>query len=150
MDGGRLGGAYGIDAAAHRAALASGGPTVAVLPCGPDHAYPREHAALFVEIAARGAVVSEYPPGALPDRRRFLARNRVIAALPRATVVVEAVRHGGTLVTARRASELGRPVMAVPGPVTSAMSAGSHDLIRTGQAVLVTSAGEVRACLSAI
>ena len=101
------GGAYGVDAAAHRAALASGGPTVAVLACGPDLAYPREHTALFDEVAARGAVVSEYPPGELPDRRRFLARNRVIAGLARGTVVVEAAQRSGTIATALRAGEIG-------------------------------------------
>ena len=122
---------------------------MAVLACGPDIAYPREHAELFGAIAARGAVVSEYPPGTLPDRRRFLARNRLIAALACGTVIAEAAQRSGTLVTARRASELGRPVMAVPGPVTSAMSAGCHDLIRAGQAALVTCAADVAACLSA-
>ena len=142
------GGAYGIDAAAHRAALAGGGRTVAVLACGPDHAYPREHSSLFDEVAARGAVVSEYPPGTLPDRRRFLARNRIIAALTCGTVVVEAAQRGGAMVTALQAGEIGRPVMAVPGPVTSAMSAGCHALIRAGQAVVVTSAAEVSSCLA--
>lgn len=92
-------------------------------------------------------VVSEYPPGALPARHRFLARNRVIAALTRGTLVVEAARRSGTMVTALRASELGRPVMAVPGPVTSATLAGCHLLIRAGQAVLVTSAAEAVSCL---
>ena len=141
------GGAYGIDATAHRAALACGGRTVAVLACGPDLAYPREHAGLLDDIASHGAVVSEYPPGTLPARHRFLARNRVIAALTRGTLVVEAARRSGTIVTALRASELGRPVLAVPGPVTSATSAGCHLLIRAGQAVLVTSAAEAASCL---
>lgn len=141
------GGAYGIDVTAHRAALACDGRTVAVLACGPDHAYPREHAGLLDDIAAHGAVVSEYPPGTLPARHRFLARNRVIAALSHGTLVVEAAPRSGTLVTARRASELGRPVLAVPGPVTSAASAGCHGLIRAGQAVLVTSAAEAASCL---
>jgi len=144
------GGAYGIDAAAHRAALACGGRTVAVLACGPDLAYPREHAALFDAIAARGAVVSEYPPGVPPARHRFLARNRLIAALGSGTVIVEAARRSGTLVTALRAGQLGRPVMAIPGPATSAMSAGSHLLIRAREAVLVTSAAEVTSCLAPV
>ena len=143
------GGAYGIDVTAHRAALACGGRTVAVLACGPDLAYPREHAGLLDDIATHGAVVSEYPPGTPPARHRFLARNRVIAALARGTLVVEAARRSGTLVTALRASELGRPVMAVPGPVTSAISAGCHVLIRAGQAVLVTSAAEAASSLPA-
>ncbi|MGI8449808.1 MAG: DNA-processing protein DprA [Streptosporangiaceae bacterium] len=141
------GGAYGIDVTAHRAALACGGSTVAVLACGPDLAYPREHAGLLDDIATHGAVVSEYPPGTLPARHRFLARNRVIAALARGTLVVEAAQRSGTMVTALRASELGRPVMAVPGPVTSAMSAGCHVLIRAGEAVLVTDAAEAASSL---
>jgi DNA processing protein len=141
------GGAYGIDVTAHRAALARGGRTAAVLACGPDLAYPREHAGLLDDIAAHGAVVSEYPPGTLPTRHRFLARNQVIAALARGTLVVEAARRSGTIVTALRASELGRPVMAVPGPVTSAMSAGCHVLIRAGEAVLVTDAAEAASSL---
>ena len=122
---------------------------MAVLACGPDLAYPREHAGLLDDIATHGAVVSEYPPGTLPARHRFLARNRVIAALARGTLVVEAARRSGTIVTALRASELGRPVMAVPGPVTSAMSAGCHVLIRAGEAVLVTErrrSGQQPAC----
>ena len=141
------GGAYGIDAAAHRAALACSGRTVAVLACGPDLAYPREHVGLLDDIASHGAVVSEYPPGTPPARHRLLARNRVIAALTRGTLVVEAAPRSGTLVTAQRASELGRPVLAVPGPVTSATSAGCHLLIRAGQAVLVTSAAEAASYL---
>ena len=143
------GGAYGIDVTAHHAALAHGGRTVVVLACGPDLAYPREHAGLLDDIAIRGAVVSEYPPGMPPARHRFLARNRVIAALARGTLVVEAARRSGTIVTALRASELGRPVMAVPGPVTSAISAGCHVLIRAGEAVLVTSAAEAASSLPA-
>jgi len=141
------GGAYGIDVTAYRAALACGGRTVAVLACGPDLAYPREHAGLLDDIVTHGAVVSEYPPGMPPARHRFLARNRVIAALARGTLVVEAARRSGTIVTALRASELGRPVMAVPGPVTSAMSAGCHVLIRAGEAVLVTDAAEAASSL---
>ena len=119
------GGAYGIDAAAHRGALAAGGRTVAVLACGPDIAYPREHRGLLDAIAANTAVISESPPGTPPARERFLLRNRVIAALSRGTVVVEAGLRSGTLNTARHARDLGRSVMAVPGPVTSATSAGS-------------------------
>ena len=110
------GGAYGIDAAAHHGALTAGGVTIAVLACGPDLPYPRAHAGLLADIAVRGAVISECPPGRQPSRRRFLARNRIIAALARGTVIIEAAERSGTLATARHASELGRPLMAVPGP----------------------------------
>ncbi|HUY47598.1 MAG TPA: DNA-processing protein DprA [Streptosporangiaceae bacterium] len=137
------GGAYGIDAAAHRAALAAGGPTVVVLACGPDIAYPRGHARLFDAVAANGAIISESPPGTPPDRARFLARNRLIAALACGTLVVEASPRSGTLVTARHAIELGRPMMAVPGPVTSAMSAGCNALLRDRRAECVTCAADV-------
>ena len=113
------GGAYGIDAAAHRGALAVDGPTVAVLACGVDVAYPAAHDGLLRSVRACGAVVSELPPGARPTRRRFLDRNRVIAALGRGTVVVEAAIRSGALNTAGHAEELSRTVMAVPGPVTS-------------------------------
>ncbi len=142
------GAALGIDAAAHRGALAVGGPTVAVLACGIDRVYPRIHEGLLRAIAGRGAVLSELPPGASPTRFRFLHRNRIIAALGAGTVVVEAARRSGSLVTARLAAELGRAVMAVPGPVTSDQSAGTHELIRDG-ATLVTSAAHAReACAS--
>ena len=137
------GAAYGIDAAAHHGALVAGGATVAVLACGVDHAYPRGHADLLASIAAHGAVISEYPPGQLPQRRRFLARNRLIAALTAGTVVVEAGLRSGALNAARHARELGRPVMAVPGPVTSSASGGCHQLIRDGQATCVTCAADV-------
>ncbi len=142
------GAALGIDAAAHRGALAVRGPTVAVLACGIDRAYPRAHEVLLRAIAERGAVLSELPPGAAPTRFRFLHRNRIIAALGVGTVVVEAARRSGSLVTARLAAELGRVVMAVPGPVTSEQSEGAHELIRDG-ATLVTQASQVReACAS--
>jgi DNA processing protein len=141
------GGAYGIDACAHRAALAAGGSTVAVLACGPDVAYPREHSGLLDAVAVSGAVVSEWPPGALPTQQRFLLRNRLVAAMASGTVVVEAGRRSGTLSTARHAMALGRPLMAVRGPVTSTMSAGCHTLIRDQRAILVTSPADVLACL---
>ncbi|MGL5818374.1 MAG: DNA-processing protein DprA [Phycicoccus sp.] len=137
------GAAYGIDAAAHRGALAAGGPTVAVLACGVDVPYPRAHAALLTDVSRLGAVVSEVPVGCAPYRSRFLARNRVIAVLTRATVVVEASLRSGSLVTARQAREHHLPVGAVPGPVTSVASAGCHALVREAGAVLVTDAGEV-------
>jgi len=137
------GAAYGIDAAAHRAALAAGGTTIAVLACGPDVAYPRAHADLLDAIAAQGAVISEWPPGTAPGRWRFLLRNRVVAALAGGTVVIEAGARSGTISTARHAERLGRPLMAVPGPVTSPASAGCHQLIRDCSAVCVTSAADV-------
>lgn len=137
------GAAFGIDAAAHRGALALGGATLAVMACGVDVAYPRAHAELLDRILAQGAVISELPPGLRPMRSRFLARNRVIAALTAGTVVVEAAARSGALSTAAWAVKLGREVLAVPGPVTSALSVGCHQLVRRGAAILVTDAREV-------
>lgn len=137
------GAAYGIDGAAHRAALGVGGRTVAVLACGVDRAYPAGHAALLRGIAGAGAVLSEYPPGTVPGRHRFLARNRLVAGLSDTTVVVEAGQRSGALNTARWAEGLNKAVLAVPGPVTSAASAGCHRLVRAGTAVLVTGPEEV-------
>ncbi|MFD6053188.1 DNA-processing protein DprA [Agromyces sp. NPDC060279] len=136
------GGAYGIDGAAHRAALRRGGATVAVLAGGPDRLYPQGHAALLGEIVERGAVVSELPCGAAPTKWRFLARNRVIAALSDAVLVVEAGWRSGALNTAHHAASLGRPVGVMPGPVTSPASAGCHRLLREQEAVCVTDAAE--------
>lgn len=142
------GGAYGIDAAAHRGALAAGGsPTVAVLACGVDVAYPRGNDRLLGAVAERGLVVSELPPGSHPTRRRFLVRNRLIAALSVGTVVVEAAARSGSLATADRARKLNREVMAVPGPVTSSMSTGCHVELRRG-ATCVTTASEVLELIS--
>ena len=137
------GAAFGIDQAGHRGALANRGPTVAVLACGADRAYPAAHRNLIDYIADMGLVVSEAPPGCAPTRVRFLARNRVIAALARGAVVVEAAVRSGALNTASWAGGLGRTVMGVPGPVTSAPSAGVHQLIRARDALLVTSGEEV-------
>ncbi|MBO0830134.1 MAG: DNA-processing protein DprA [Streptosporangiales bacterium] len=137
------GGAYGIDARAHRGALAARGSTVAVLACGVDVAYPRGHETLFAEIARRGLIVGELPPGCTPTRFRFLERNRMIAGLTAGVVVVEAAVRSGAANTARWAERLGRPVMAVPGPVTSSMSAGCHVLLRSHTAECVTDAAEV-------
>src|SRR6478735_2910384 len=137
------GAAYGVDSAAHRAALAADGPTVAVLACGADRAYPSAHRGMLDQIAGVGAVVSEVPLGCAPYRSRFLARNRIIALLARATVVVEANLRSGSLTTARAAREHHLPVGAVPGPVTSMTSAGCHTLVRDTGAVLVTDAAEV-------
>jgi DNA processing protein len=136
------GAAFGIDADAHLGALAGGGLTVAVLACGLDRAYPAAHADLLDRIAERGAVVSETPPGCMPTRIRFLRRNRLIAALAQGTVVVEAAVRSGALNTANWTERLGRQLMAVPGPVTSAASEGAHQLLRNG-ATLVSSGGDV-------
>ncbi|MGW0914866.1 DNA-processing protein DprA [Streptomyces sp. NPDC002784] len=136
------GGAYGIDGAAHRGALAAGGATVAVLACGVDRPYPRGHTQLINRIAEQGLVIGELPPGDHPTPSRFIVRNRVIAALTRGTVVVEAAHRSGSLATARAAQRLGRHTMGVPGPATSGLSAGVHELLR-GDAVLVTDAAEV-------
>jgi DNA processing protein len=144
------GAADGIDAAAHHGTLAAGGTTVAVLACGVDYPYPPGHADLLAGIAARGSVISECPPGQLPSRRRFLARNRILTTLTAGTVVVEAGLRSGALNAARHARELGRPVMAVPGPVTSAQSAGCHQLIRDGHATCVTGAADIRTDLSPV
>jgi DNA processing protein len=137
------GGAYGIDASAHRGALAGAGVTVAVLAGGLNFGYPRGHGQLFDAIAAQGLLVSECPPDSGPTRPGFLVRNRIIAALSRGTVVVEAALRSGALNTARHARELCRPVMAVPGPVTSEQSAGCHELIRDYGAMCVTGAADV-------
>lgn len=124
------GGAYGIDAAAHRGALAAGAATVAVLASGVDRPYPAGNTALFDRIADAGLLVSEWPPGSEPHRHRFLVRNRVIAAATAGTVMVEAAARSGATSTLRRALGLGRPAMVVPGPVTSAMSVGCHAVLR--------------------
>jgi DNA processing protein len=144
------GGAFGVDAAAHRAALGVDGVTVAVLACGVDVPYPSAHAELFDAVAAQGVLVSEWPPGRHVSRLRFLVRNRVIAALATGTLVVEAGQRSGALNTARHARDLRRRLMAVPGPVTSDLSAGCHHIIREWQGVLVTSAAEVTEHLSPV
>ncbi|MBC9711668.1 DNA-protecting protein DprA [Streptomyces sp. TRM66268-LWL] len=136
------GGAFGIDGAAHRGALCEGGATVAVLACGVDRVYPAGHKQLLARIAEQGLLVSELSPGSHPTRYRFIQRNRVIAALTRGTVVVEAALRSGALVTVRRAQRLGRHVMGVPGPATSRLSAGVHQLLR-GEGMLVTDAADV-------
>src|SRR5689334_23659569 len=143
------GAAYGIDAEAHRGALTVSGLTVAVLACGVDRAYPRGNEQLIERIAREGLVVSEVPPGSSPSRWRFVQRNRLIAALAGATVVVEAGWRSGASITAKEALALGRDVAAVPGPVTSASSAGCHRLLREG-AVCVTAVDEVAELLGPI
>lgn len=137
------GAALGIDTAAHDGVLVAGGTTVAVLAGGADRAYPASNAPLLARIAETGAVVSEMPPGSAPTKPRFLSRNRLIAAMTPGTVVVEAGWRSGALSTARAAERVLRPVGAVPGPVTSALSAGTNEAIRSGLAVCVTDADEV-------
>lgn len=137
------GAAYGIDGAAHRGALAAGGRTIAVLACGIDVVYPSGHDTLFGHILKQGSLVSEYPPGSAPARFRFLTRNRLIAAFGDGTVVVEAGRRSGARNTAATARALGRPLLGVPGPITSAMSVGCHDLLRTGDATIAATTEDI-------
>ncbi len=141
------GGAYGIDGAAHRATLSAGGLTVALLAGGADRSYPVGHTRLIDDIAERGVVVSEVACGSAPTKWRFLQRNRLIAALSTATVVVEAGWRSGSLNTAGHAAALSRPLGAVPGPITSATSAGTHRLIREYGAQCITGADDVRELL---
>lgn len=143
------GAAFGIDQAAHRGALAGRGPTIAILACGVDQAYPSAHRRLLDVIAETGAIVSEAPPGSGPTRVRFLARNRLIAAATAGTVVVEAAARSGALNTANWAASLSRVVMGVPGPVSSAQSEGVHRLMRERGALVVTSGAEVAEAVSA-
>lgn len=137
------GGAYGIDGMAHRAALASGGATIAVLAGGIDRIYPSGHEALLTRVADHGLLLSEMPCGTAPTKWRFLQRNRLIAALAAATVVVEAGRRSGSLNTAGHAITMGRPVGIVPGPITSAASAGCHATLRSEPVECVTSVAEI-------
>ncbi|MBL1079082.1 DNA-protecting protein DprA [Nocardia sp. 2] len=137
------GAAFGIDGMAHRAALGAGGTTVAVLACGPDRPYPVQHDRLLAEIVENGVVVTEYPPGTPARKHQFLARNRLIAALADGVVVVEAGLRSGARNTVKWSRRLGRPAMAVPGPVTSAVSVGCHRMIREGEAYMVTCADDV-------
>lgn len=137
------GGAYGIDGMAHRAALASGGSTIAVLAGGIDRLYPSGHEALLTRVADQGLLLSEVPCGTAPTKWRFLQRNRLIAALSAATVVVEAGRRSGALNTARHALDMGIPVGVVPGPITSAASTGCHASLRTDPVMCVTSVSEI-------
>ncbi len=142
------GAAYGIDGAAHRAALAAGGTTFALLAGGVDRPYPVGHSDLIGRIVSTGAVVSEAPCGTAPTKWRFLQRNRLIAALSDATVVVEAGWRSGSLNTAAHAASLGRPLGAVPGPITSAASTGCHRLLREFDARCITSADDARELLA--
>ena len=137
------GAAYGIDGAAHRGALAADRETVAFTACGIDRDYPAGHSRLLRSIAEQGLVISEHPPGTAPRKHRFLVRNRLIAAAGTGTVVVEAGARSGASNTANTADCLGRPVMAVPGPVTAASSVGCHEMVRSGKAILVCSTAQV-------
>jgi DNA processing protein len=134
--------AVGIDAASHEGALAGGGETIAVYATGLDRVYPAEHAALAQRIRAQGALVSEFPPRTPPLRGHFPRRNRIIAGLSLGTLVVEAARHSGSLITARHAVEAGREVFAIPGSIHSPLARGCHQLIKTG-AKLVEEAADV-------
>ena len=136
------GGAYGIDSAAHKGALIAEGRTIAVLAAGVDIAYPAGNARLFAEIAENGALISEVLPGSHAIPSRFLTRNRIIAALSQATLVVEAAFRSGSLRTARDAAELLRPVMAIPGPINAPTSEGCHRLIGERAAEIVTSVAD--------
>jgi DNA processing protein len=136
------GGAYGIDSAAHKGALIAEGTTIAVLAAGIDVAYPAGNARLFAEICENGALISEVIPGVHAIPSRFLTRNRIIAALSQATLVVEAAFRSGSLRTARDAAELMRPVMAIPGPISAPTSEGCHRLIGERAAELVTSVAD--------
>jgi DNA processing protein len=134
--------AFGVDACAHRGAL-DAGKTIAVLGCGPDIPYPASHRSLWRRIAEKGLVLSELPPGTGAWRWTFPARNRILAALAGAMVVVEAAERSGSLIAADRAARIGRPVGAVPGPITSRSSAGSNQLLAAGDASVVRNAQDV-------
>jgi DNA processing protein len=144
------GGAYGIDSAAHKGSLIAEGSTIAVLASGIDFVYPSGNARLFAEICENGALVSEVLPGIHPVPSRFLTRNRLIAAISQATLVVEAAFRSGSLRTARDAAELMRPVMAIPGPISAPTSEGCHRLIGERAAELVTSVADAFELVSAL
>ena len=144
------GGAYGIDSAAHKGALVAEGTTIAVVAAGVDVNYPAGNARLFAEITESGAIVSEVMPGVHAIPARFLTRNRIIAALSRSTLVVEAAFRSGSLRTARDAAELMRPVMAIPGPITSPTSEGCHRLIGERAAEIVTSVADALEFISSL
>ena len=144
------GGAYGIDGAAHRAALTFGGSTIAVLAGGLDRPYPAGHTELLGRVADDGLLVSELPPGAAPTKWRFLQRGRLLAALSGTVLIAEAGYRSGSLHTAARAIELGRPVGAIPGPLTSAASAGCHRLMRDGLGSIITGYDDVRELLHGV
>lgn len=144
------GGAYGIDSAAHKGALIAEGVTIAVTASGLDSPYPAGNQRLFEEIIENGAIITEYLPGVVARPHRFLVRNRLIAALSKATLVVEAAFRSGSLRTARDAAELARPVMAIPGPITAPTSEGCHRLIGERSAELVTSIADAHELITAL
>lgn len=144
------GGAYGIDSAAHKGALIAEGSTIAVTASGLDSTYPAGNQRLFDEIVENGAIVTEYLPGSIARPHRFLVRNRLIAALSRGTVVVEAAFRSGSLRTARDAAELLRPVMAIPGPINAPTSEGCHRLIGERSAELVSSVADAYELLTSL
>ena len=144
------GGAYGIDSAAHKGALVAEGITIAVSASGLDSPYPAGNQRLFEEIIESGAIISEYLPGVVARPHRFLVRNRLIAALSKATLVVEAAFRSGSLRTARDAAELARPVMAIPGPITAPTSEGCHRLIGERSAELVTSIADAHELITSL
>ena len=141
------GGAYGIEGAAHRAAMMAGGETVCFQAGGLDRPYPAGHQGMLERIGINGTLVSEVPPGSVPTKWRFLARNRLIAAASHGVVVVEAGGRSGSTETARRAAEFGVHVMAVPGPITSATSIGTNRLIAEGTAELITNIQDIKEVL---
>ncbi|WP_353507128.1 DNA-processing protein DprA [Gordonia sp. ABSL11-1] len=143
------GGAYGIEAAAHRAVLAASGQTVAVQANGLDRRFPSGNGELLNRVGDVGLLLSELPPGTTPTRNRFIARNRLMAALSGATVIPEASVRSGSITTVLQARDLGRGIGAVPGPVTSAASTGSNQPIKQGIASLITEASDVRELLDA-
>jgi DNA processing protein len=144
------GGAYGIDSAAHKGALIAEGVTIAVTASGLDSSYPAGNQRLFDEIIENGAIITEYMPGSIARPHRFLVRNRLIAALSKGTVVVEAAFRSGSLRTARDAAELMRPVMAIPGPITAPTSEGCHRLIGERSAEIVTSVADAYEFLTSL
>lgn len=144
------GGAFGVDTTAHEKTLELGGQTAVVMAGGIDRVYPARNRSLFEDICAQGAVISEYPPGYDPQRHRFLARNRLVAALAAGTVVTEAAYRSGALNTLAWANALGKVAMAVPGPITSVGSLGCHRKIRDGVASIVTSGEDIRELLSTV
>lgn len=144
------GGAYGIDSAAHKGALVAEGVTIAVTASGLDSPYPAGNQRLFEEIIENGAIVTEYLPGSIARPHRFLVRNRLIAALSKGTLVVEAAFRSGSLRTARDAAELMRPVMAIPGPITAPTSEGCHRLIGERSAELVSSIADAHELMTSL
>ena len=140
--------AFGADITAHKAVIEAGGITVVVLPSGLENIYPASHAGYVQKIIEKGCIISEYPADLLPRKIEFLERNRIIAALSDAVIIPEAAERSGSLNTAKHAIEMGIPVFAVPGPITSSLSAGTNQLLKSGQATLITEASDVLKALN--